>query len=160
MDDPVIDKALDLINEKIHDIALLIKEVTQLRAKLTRLREDVGRYDEKDRTKTREIVVLTRENQWLVAERDAWKASAEEREEICKKFEEIIADHPELLKGEPKNVLEDESDRQMILMALGHLTAARPGWYEALRLIAIRFNGEEMWKNFRDMKQEEGSTQA
>lgn len=36
----------------------------------------------------------------------------------------------------------DESERQMVLMALAHLSIERPGWDDALNRIALRIDNE------------------
>ena len=48
----------------------------------------------------------------------------------------------------------DESDRQLVLLALGHLAAQRPGWRDCLRRIAERIDnpGAPMFESFREMK--------
>jgi hypothetical protein len=51
--------------------------------------------------------------------------------------------------------LEDESDRQMTLMALAHLSVERPGWREACRDVATRIGGApaaEAFDLFREMR--------
>lgn len=46
----------------------------------------------------------------------------------------------------------EEGQRQMILLALGELAKARPGWDYALGEIAKQFSGFEMFEAFRDME--------
>lgn len=53
----------------------------------------------------------------------------------------------------------DESQRQMILMALAHLSIERPGWDDALNRIALQIDNPiggrlrgEMYDEFRTLK--------
>lgn len=45
--------------------------------------------------------------------------------------------------------IEGEGDRAMILLALSELALSRPGWDDALRRIAERFYGGEMFERFK-----------
>lgn len=42
-----------------------------------------------------------------------------------------------------------EEDRQMILLAIAQLAVRRPGWREAIRELAVKLAGEEMYEEFR-----------
>jgi len=55
----------------------------------------------------------------------------------------------------------DESDRQMVLMALAHLSVERPGWTHALNTIALQIDSQRdgravMFDEFREMHREAG----
>lgn len=52
--------------------------------------------------------------------------------------------------------LRDESERQLVLMALAHLSVERPGFDDALNRIALRFDSDrggraEMYDGFREL---------
>jgi len=47
----------------------------------------------------------------------------------------------------------EESDRQMILLALAILALQRPGWLYATGLVAEKFSGKEMFDQFREFNQ-------
>lgn len=42
-----------------------------------------------------------------------------------------------------------EEERQLILLALGHLAMRRPGWEPALRGIAAKLDGEDLFTAFK-----------
>ena len=46
----------------------------------------------------------------------------------------------------------DESDRQVILLAIAHLAVQRPGWNTYLKTVALKFKGEEMFEEFKKYK--------
>ena len=48
-------------------------------------------------------------------------------------------------------LLEDEGERQMLVMALAHLAVERPGWNDALLSLAMRVNAEKMFDDLRHM---------
>jgi hypothetical protein len=56
----------------------------------------------------------------------------------------------------------DEGDRQLVLMALAHLSVERPGWDDALQRIAIRIDNTNpdgrprMYDEFRLLHQNQG----
>jgi hypothetical protein len=55
-----------------------------------------------------------------------------------------------------------ESDRQMVLMALAHLSEERPGWDDALHRLALQIDNQRdgralMYDDFRKLHQEGGS---
>ena len=55
----------------------------------------------------------------------------------------------------------DESERQMVLMALAHLAVERPGWEYVLHDIALRIDNAEnhravLFDEFRAMHREAG----
>lgn len=43
-----------------------------------------------------------------------------------------------------------EEERQLILLALGHLAVGRPGWDPALRGIAAKLDGEALFATFKE----------
>ncbi len=47
----------------------------------------------------------------------------------------------------------DESERQLVLMALAHLAIERPGWDAALKLIAVKCDnaGAPLYRKFKEM---------
>lgn len=45
----------------------------------------------------------------------------------------------------------DESDRQMLLLALGNLALLRPGFDFACGLIAEKLDGKEMYEKFKEL---------
>jgi len=49
------------------------------------------------------------------------------------------------------NVTIEESDRQAILLAIGHLAVERPGWDYMLGEIAETLMGRKMYEELRDM---------
>ena len=55
----------------------------------------------------------------------------------------------------PHTLTLDESDRQLVLMALAHLAVERPGFDDALQLIAARIDNHnprgraEMYEDFK-----------
>ena len=49
----------------------------------------------------------------------------------------------------------DESQRQVILLAIGHLAVERPGWNLMLRDIAVILEGEELYESFKSLKRKE-----
>ena len=50
----------------------------------------------------------------------------------------------------PAVVLE-ESGRQLVLMALAHLSLERPGWDAALKEVAEQMKGGRMYEQFKDL---------
>lgn len=50
-----------------------------------------------------------------------------------------------------RDAIQDESDRQAVLLALGHLAVERPGWDYMLGLIADKLRGREMYQTFQDL---------
>jgi hypothetical protein len=59
----------------------------------------------------------------------------------------------------------DESDRQMVLMALAHLSVSRPGWDDALNRIALRIDNmiegrADLYDRFRKLKADEKTEEA
>ncbi len=47
----------------------------------------------------------------------------------------------------------DEADRQMVLLALAHLSIERPGWVYSHEEIAKKLRGLEMFTEFRNLRQ-------
>jgi hypothetical protein len=45
--------------------------------------------------------------------------------------------------------IEEESDRQAMLLALAELALSRPGWDYMLRKIAARLDGEDLYDEFK-----------
>ena len=56
--------------------------------------------------------------------------------------------HEEHLAKKP-DVIQEESDRQAVLLALATLALHRPGWDWMLGEIAEKFHGREMFENFK-----------
>jgi len=58
-----------------------------------------------------------------------------------------------------------EAERQLLLMALAHLSVERPGWYDALNRLAVKVDdaraaGAEMFEQFRQMHQRATAPEA
>jgi len=54
----------------------------------------------------------------------------------------------------------EEGERQMMLMALAHLSVERPGWDDALKRMALQLDNEEkgrpmMYDAFRELRREQ-----
>jgi hypothetical protein len=55
-----------------------------------------------------------------------------------------------------------ESDRQMVLLALAHLSVERPGWDEALNLLALQIDNQRggralMFDEFKELHEKPGA---
>lgn len=53
----------------------------------------------------------------------------------------------------------EEEDRQLVVMAIAHLGADRPGWRQALRAIADRLKAGEMFDGFENRRVEHRAAQ-